>query len=37
MGVSALKLPRFSDQELAAEIRATDPTTDLDVNKIYLW
>jgi hypothetical protein len=26
----------LSDQELAAEIRATDPTTDLDVNKIYL-
>jgi P4 family phage/plasmid primase-like protien len=27
---------RLDDQELAAEIRATDPTTDLDVNKIYL-
>lgn len=26
----------LSDQELGAEIRATDPTTDLDVNKIYL-
>ena len=26
----------LSDQELAAEVRATDPTTDLDVNKIYL-
>ena len=27
---------RLDDQELAAEIRGTDPTTDLDVNKIYL-